>query len=111
MLNISKSDLERTGDIMAEEKEAFRAGMTVAIIMLTSGFSMLFIETYTGFGAVILSMGIMTMMLSLMVRVLVIQIQKWMDYNARIEETVANILSLRQAYTSEPSKPEKENKV
>jgi hypothetical protein len=40
-------------------------------------------------------MGVMTMMLSLMVRVLVIQIQKWMDYNARIEETVTNILALR----------------
>jgi len=96
---------------MADEKEAFWAGMAVAIIMLASGFSMLFIETYTGFGAIVLSMGVMTMMLSLMVRVLVIQIQKWMDYNARIEETVANILSLRQAYPSEPSKPEKRNKA
>jgi hypothetical protein len=93
---------------MANENEAFWAGMAVAIIMLASGFSMLFIETYTGFGAVVLSMGVMTMMLSLMVRVLVIQIQKWMDYNARIEETVANIISLRKAYQPEPSKPELE---
>jgi hypothetical protein len=93
---------------MADEKEAFWAGMAVAIIMLASGFSMLFIDPYTGFGAVILSMGVMTMMLSLMVRVVVIQIQKWMDYNARIEETVANILSLKQAYPPGPSKPQKE---
>jgi len=94
---------------MADENEAFLAGMIVAIIMLGSGFSMLFIEPYIGFGAVVLSMGVMTMMLSLMVRVLVIQIQKWMDYNARIEETVATILSLRQAYPPQPSEPEKEN--
>jgi hypothetical protein len=94
---------------MADEKEAFWAGMAVAVIMLASGFSMLFIETFTGFGAVVLSMGVMTMMLSLMLRVLVAQIQKWMDYNARIEETVANILALRQAYPPKPSKPEKEN--
>jgi len=96
---------------MADEKEAFWAGMAVAIIMLASGFSMLFLGSYTGFGAVVLSMGVMTMMLSLMVRVLVIQIQKWMDYNARIEETVANILSLRQAYPPEPSRQEKEDKA
>jgi len=81
---------------MTNEKEAFWAGMSVAVIMLASGFSMLLMEPYTGFGAVILSMGVMTMMLSLMMRVLVIHIQKWMDYNARIEETVANILSLRR---------------
>jgi len=96
---------------MANEKEAFWAGMAVAIIMITSGFSMLFIEQYVGFGAVVLSMGVMTMMLSLMVRVLVIQIQRWMDYNARIEETVATILSLRQAYAPSSSESEKENKA
>jgi len=96
---------------MPDEKEAFWAGLAVAIIMLASGFSMLFIETYTGYGAVVLSMGVMTMMLSLMVRVLVIQMQKWMDYNARIEETVANMLFLRQAYQPESSKPEKKSKA
>jgi len=94
---------------MTNEKEAFWAGMVVAIIMLASGFSMLLMEPYTGFGAVILSMGVMTMMLSLMMRVLVVQIQKWMDYNARIEETVANILSLRRTY-SKTSKPEQVKK-
>jgi len=30
-----------------------------------------------------------------MTKALIIQVQKWMDYNARIEETVANILALR----------------
>jgi len=96
---------------MASENEAFWAGMAVAIVMLASGFSMLFIEPYIGFGAVVLSMGVMTMMLSLMVRVLIIQIQRWMDYNARIEETVATILSLRQAYSHPSSEPEKVNKA
>jgi len=96
---------------MQIENEAFWAGMAVAIIMLASGFSMLFIQSYTGFGAVVLSMGVMTMMISLMVRVLIMQIQRWMDYNARIEETVANIVSLRQAYAPESLKPEKENQT
>jgi len=111
MLNILQSNLEKKGVMMADENEAFWAGMLVAIIMLASGFSMLFIESYVGFGAIILSMGVMTMMLSLMVRVLVIQIKRWMDYNARIEETVATILSLRQSYQPAASKPDEEDKT
>jgi len=93
---------------MANENEAFWAGIAVGIIMLGSGFSMLFIESYIGFGAVVLSMGVMTLILSLMVKVLVNQIQRWMDYNARIEETVATILSLRQANSLQPLELEKE---
>jgi len=96
---------------MPDENEAFWAGMAVAIIMLASGFSMIFTGPYIGFGAVVLSMGVMTMMLSLMLRVLVNQIQRWMDYNARIEETVATIVSLRQTNPHQPLELEKENEV
>jgi len=35
------------------------------------------------------------MIVVLMTKALIAQIQKWMDYNARIEETVANILAFR----------------
>jgi len=77
------------------ENEAYWAGLAVAIIMLGSGFSLLFIPSYTGYGAVILSLGIMTMIVVLMTKAVTTQIQRWMDYNARIEETVSNILALR----------------
>jgi len=79
-----------------EEGEAFWAGMVVSVIMLGSGFSLLLFPAYTGYGAVILSLGVMTMILVLMTKALITQIQKWMDYNARIEETVSNILALRK---------------
>jgi len=36
------------------------------------------------------------MIVVLMTKAVIVQIQKWMDYNARIEETVANILALRK---------------
>jgi len=78
-----------------EESEAYWSGLIVGVIMLVSGFSLLFIPTYTGYGAVILSLGIMTMIVVLMTKALITQIQKWMDYNARIEETVSNILTLK----------------
>ncbi len=83
-------------DTVFNENEAFWAGLGVAAAMLGSGFSLLLFPTFMGYGAVILSLGIMTMTLVLMTKTLIIQIQKWMDYNARIEETVANILALRQ---------------
>ncbi len=78
-----------------EENEPTWAGLIVAAIMLGSGFSLLLFPVFTGYGAVIMSLGIMTMIVVLMTKALIIQIQKWMDYNARIEETVANILALR----------------
>lgn len=81
---------------MVEENEAFRAGLAIASIMLASGFSMLFVPTYIGFGAVILSLGVMTMVVVLMIKVLVTEIRRWMDFNARIEETVSEILSFRR---------------
>ena len=79
-----------------DENEAFWAGLVVSVVMLGSGFSLLLTPTYTGYGAVILSLGVMTMILVLMTKALITQIQKWMDYNARIEETVSNILALRK---------------
>jgi hypothetical protein len=78
-----------------EENEPYWAGLVVAAIMLGSGFSLLLFPMFTGYGAVIMSLGIMTMVVVLMTKALIIQVQKWMDYNARIEETVANILALR----------------
>jgi hypothetical protein len=78
-----------------EENEPYWAGLVVAAIMLGSGFSLLLFPVFTGYGAVIMSLGIMTMVVVLMTKALIIQVQKWMDYNARIEETVANILALR----------------
>lgn len=88
-----------------EENEAYWAGLVVAVAMLGSGFSLLLFPTYTGYGAVILSLGVMTIILVLMTKALIIQIQKWMDYNARIEETVSNILALRQQGIKVPPKP------
>ena len=78
-----------------EDNEPYWAGLVVAAIMLGSGFSLLLFPVFTGYGAVIMSLGIMTMVVVLMTKALIIQVQKWMDYNARIEETVANILALR----------------
>jgi len=46
------------------------------------------------------------MILVLMTKALITQIQKWMDYNARIEETVSNILALRQKGIQVPPRPE-----
>jgi hypothetical protein len=83
------------GETILEENEPYWAGLVVAAIMLGSGFSLLLFPVFTGYGAVIMSLGIMTMVVVLMTKALIIQVQKWMDYNARIEETVANILALR----------------
>lgn len=89
-----------------EESEAYWAGLSVAATMVGSGFSLLLFPAYTGYGAVVLSLGVMTMILVLMTKALITQIQKWMDYNARIEETVTNILALREKGIHVPSKPE-----
>jgi hypothetical protein len=78
-----------------DEREAYWAGLVVSVIMLGSGFALLFAPLFTGYGAVILSLGIMTMIVVLMTEALITQIQKWMDYNARIEETVSTILALK----------------
>lgn len=86
---------------MIDENEAFWAGLAIAIAILASGFSMLFVSSYTGEGAVILSLGVMTMVFVLMIKVLVSQLNGWIEYNRRIEETLSQILSLQ-------TKPEKE---
>jgi len=78
---------------MIEENEAFKAGLIIAVIMLASGFSMLFVPAYTGSGAVVLSLGVMTMVLVLMTRILISEIQRWMDYSARVEETISELLT------------------
>lgn len=95
-----------------EENEPYWAGLVVAAIMMGSGFSLLLFPVFTGYGAVVMSLGIMTMIVVLMTKAVIIQIQKWMDYNARIEETVANILAMRSHVVpvqsrAEVLKPEK----
>ena len=98
---------------MIDEKEAFIAGMAIAIVMLASGFSMLFISSYTGEGAVVLSLGVMTMVLVLMMKVLVAQLQGWMDYNKRIEQTLTKLLTAgtepKKSSNPNPQAEEKEN--
>jgi len=89
-----------------DENEAYWAGLAVSMVMLGSGFSLLLFPMFTGYGAVILSMGIMTMIVVLMTKAVIVQIQKWMDYNARIEETVASILALRKQIIPAESKTE-----
>jgi len=89
-----------------EENESYWAGLIVAAIMMGSGFSLLLFPVFTGYGAVIMSLGIMTMTVVLMTKAVIIQIQKWMDYNARIEETVANILAMRNQVTPAQSHAE-----
>jgi len=53
---------------MIAEDEAFWAGIAVATMMLGGGFSMLFLRTLTGEGAVVLSLGLMTMALTIQLR-------------------------------------------
>lgn len=78
-----------------DEREAYWAGLVVSVIMIGSGFALLLAPLFTGYGAVIMSLGIMTMIVVLMTKAMMIQIQRWMDYNARIEETVSTILALK----------------
>lgn len=94
------------GETVLDENEAYWAGLIVATAMLGSGLSLLLFPVFMGYGAVIMSLGIMTMIVVLMTKALIIQIQKWMDYNARIEETVANILALRTEVVPSQSKSE-----
>lgn len=53
---------------MISEDEAFWAGIAVATMMLGGGFSMLFLRTLTGEGAVVLALGLMTMALTMQMR-------------------------------------------
>ena len=53
---------------MINQDEAFWAGIAVATMMLGGGFSMLFIRAYTGYGAIVLSLGLMTMALTIQAR-------------------------------------------
>jgi len=53
---------------MITEDEAFWAGIAVATMMLGGGFSMLFLHTYTGYGAVVLALGLLTMAITIQMR-------------------------------------------
>ena len=53
---------------MIAEDEAFWAGIAVATMMLGGGFSMLFLRTLTGEGAIVLALGLMTMALTIQLR-------------------------------------------
>jgi len=53
---------------MIYEDEAFWAGIAVATLMLGGGFSMLFLRTLTGEAAVVLALGLTTMVLTMQMR-------------------------------------------
>lgn len=53
---------------MISEDEAFWAGIAVATMMLGGGFSMIFLPNFTGFGSVVLALGLMTMALTIQLR-------------------------------------------
>lgn len=53
---------------MITEDEAFWAGIAVATMMLGGGFSMIFLPNFTGFGSVVLALGLMTMALTIQLR-------------------------------------------
>jgi len=53
---------------MITEDEALWAGIAVASMMLGGGFSMLFLQAYTGYGSVVLALGLMTMALTIQMR-------------------------------------------
>lgn len=53
---------------MIDEEEAFWAGIAVAALMLGGGFSMLFMRTLIGEAAVVLALGLTTMVLTMQMR-------------------------------------------
>jgi hypothetical protein len=53
---------------MISEDEAFWAGIAVATMMLGGGFSMIFLPNFTGFGSVVLALGLMTMAMTIQLR-------------------------------------------
>lgn len=53
---------------MINEDEAFWSGIAVAVMMLGGGFSMLFLPSFTGYGSVVLALGLMTMALTIQMR-------------------------------------------
>jgi len=69
---------------MIPEDEAFWAGIAVATMMLGGGFSMLFLRALTGEGAVVLSLGLMTMALTIQLRAKPRRyIEGWNPYESR----------------------------
>jgi len=69
---------------MITEEEAFWAGIAVATMMLGGGFSMLFIQTLTGQGAVVLALGLMTMALTLQMRAGPTEAEAYPPFESRI---------------------------
>lgn len=53
---------------MITEDEAFWSGIAVATMMLGGGFSMIFLPSFTGFGSVVLALGLMTMAMTIQLR-------------------------------------------
>ncbi len=53
---------------MITEDEAFWAGIAVATMIIGGGFSMLFLRNFTGYGAVVLAMGLLTMAVTIQMR-------------------------------------------
>lgn len=93
---------------MITEDEAFWAGMAVATMMLGGGFSMLFLYAFTGFGAVVLALGLMTMALIIQMRAKAVdQVEYPTPYESRVSTPTKPIVSQRET-TETQTKPTSE---
>jgi len=89
---------------MITEEEAFWAGIAVAVMMLGGGFSMLFLQTFTGYGAVVLALGLMTMALTIQMRAKSIeQFETRTLYESQVQTSTPPIESPREIAETQPS--------
>jgi len=89
---------------MITEEEAFWAGIAVAVMMLGGGFSMLFLQAFTGFGAVVLALGLMTMALTIQMRAKPIEhVETWTPIESRILTPTPPIESPSETVETQPS--------
>jgi len=96
---------------MISEEEAFWAGIAVAVMMLGGGFSMLFLQAYTGYGAVVLALGLLTMALTMQMRAKPIeQIEAMASFESRVLTPTPPIESPRETVETQPT-PEPAHEV
>ena len=89
---------------MINEEEALWAGIAVAVMMLGGGFSMLFLQAFTGYGAVVLALGLMTMALTIQMRAKPIeQFETPTPYEAQVLTSTPPLEALRETAETQPS--------
>ena len=102
---------------MITEDEAFWAGIAVATMMLGGGFSMLFLRTLTGEGAIVLALGLMTMALTIQLRAKPRRyIEGWSPFESRASTPTPPIesptepeqITTEPETEQEPSQPKEE---